>query len=94
LLDGRRLEVLPREALHIPIGSLHCMANLDEEDCIVEERQEGVCREEDIKRYMDAYQRDTEALASPAAGESFAAYRAILSDIRKISANRMQGVPY
>jgi hypothetical protein len=70
------------------------MANLEEEDCIVEERQEGVCREEDIKRYMDAYHRGTEELASPAATKCFAAYRAILADIKKISVNRMQGAPY
>lgn len=93
LRDGERIEVLPRENVHIPKGSVHCMANLGEEDCIVEERQEGVCREEDIKRYMDAYHRSTEALY-PVPAESFTAYRAILADIKKIRVNRTKGAPY
>ncbi len=94
LLDGQRVDVLPHESLHIPAGSIHCMANLDDDNCLVEERQEGICREEDIKRYMDAYQRATEKLASPTAEECVAAYRMILDDIRKISVNRSQGAPY
>lgn len=94
LLDGKRLEILSRESLFVPPESIHCMANLDEEDCTVEERQEGICREDDIRRYMDAYQRPTESLSLPKAAQSIAAYRAILSDIERISANRRQGVPY
>ena len=94
LTDGRRLELSPHESLHIPAGSIHCMANMDVDDCIVEEVQEGICREEDIKRYMDVYHRGTETSDSPEAAESFSAYRAILIDINKIRANRMQGAPY
>lgn len=95
LRDGQRLEVLSGETIHIPTGSLHCMANLGEEDCIVEERQEGVCREEDIRRYMDVYQRGTDALeATPDALDSFAAYRAVVEDINKIKATKKNAVPY
>lgn len=93
LRDGERIEVLSGETIHIPTGSIHCMANLGEEDCIVEERQEGICREEDIRRYMDIYRRGTEAL-SPVPAESFTAYRAILADIKKIRVNRTKGAPY
>ncbi len=94
LRDGQRLDLSPHEAIHIPVSSIHCMANMDEDDCVVAERQEGICREEDIKRYMDAYRRSTETLASPSAAESFTAYRTILIDINRNKANRMQGVPY
>jgi mannose-6-phosphate isomerase-like protein (cupin superfamily) len=94
LRDGERLEALSGESIHIPKGSLHCMANLDEDDCVIKERQEGICREDDIKRYIDAYNRGAEAAPPAAAAKSFSAYHDILSDIRKISANRMQGVPY
>jgi mannose-6-phosphate isomerase-like protein (cupin superfamily) len=95
LCGGRRLEALTRETLHIPAGAVHCMANLGEEDCVVVERQEGICREGDIRRYMDVYRRGTEGSDSPAvSAENFTAYRIILSDIKKIHANRMKGVPY
>ena len=94
LVDGQRIDLLSGESLHIPVGSIHCMANLGDEDCIIKERQEGICREEDIRRYMDVYRRDTETLASPAAAESFTAYRAILVDINKIRMSKKHGTPY
>jgi mannose-6-phosphate isomerase-like protein (cupin superfamily) len=94
LLDGQRIDLLSGEALHIPVGSIHCMANLGDEDCIVQERQEGICREADIKRFMDVYRRDTENLASPVATESFTAYRTILVDINKIRMSKKNGTPY
>lgn len=94
LRDGERLEAFSGESIHIPKGSLHCMANLDEEDCVIKERQEGICREDDIKRYLDAYNRGAEPAPSAASPESFKAYHTILEDIKKISVNRMQGVPY
>jgi mannose-6-phosphate isomerase-like protein (cupin superfamily) len=92
LCDGKRIEVLSGETIRIPKGSVHCMANLGDEDCVVEERQEGVCREEDIRRYMDVYQRDTETLE--AAAENLVAYRAIINDINKIKATKKNAVPY
>lgn len=88
--DSERVEVLPRQSIFIPVGSIHCMANLGETDCVVEERQEGVCREEDIKRYMDAYNRNTEILASPTARDSFAIYQGILDEIKDITEKRKQ----
>ena len=94
LRDGQRFELSPHEFVHIPVGSIHCMANMDEDGCVVEEVQEGICHEEDIKRYMDIYRRGTETLVSPEATESFTAYRSILIDINKIRMNRMQGAPY
>ena len=87
-----RIELQPGESIHIPAGSIHCMANTGEDDCIVEETQEGICRKEDIKRYMDVYHRSTETLASPQAPESFTAYREILIEINKIRVNRKHGI--
>lgn len=84
LLDGKRLEILPYESVYIPTGSIHCMANLGNGDCIIEERQEGICYEEDINRYMDAYNRNIVEFISPEAIESFTAYIAILDEIKNI----------
>jgi mannose-6-phosphate isomerase len=94
LKDGQRVELHPGESIQIPAGSLHCMANINDDDCVIEELQEGTCREEDIKRYMDVYQRRTESPSSPNATESFTAYREILIDINKIKVNKKNGVPY
>ena len=47
------------EKITIPYHAFHCMANLDADHiCIVHERQMGVCREEDIRRYADHYGRE------------------------------------
>jgi mannose-6-phosphate isomerase-like protein (cupin superfamily) len=81
LVDGERIELKEGQSLQIPEGSIHCMANLGDTNCIVAERQEGICREDDIKRYADAYSRATEA-AIPAVARSAAVYNAILSEVR------------
>ena len=88
LCDGKRMELFSNNYIHIPMGSIHCMANLGEEDCIVEERQEGICCEEDIKRYMDAYNRSTEKLVTTEATESLTAYIAILKEIKNMQVKR------
>lgn len=94
LKDGRRFELHPGESIQIPEDSIHCMANMNDDSCVVEELQEGICREDDIRRYMDVYQRSTETLTSPQAAESFTAYREILIDINKIKVSKKNGVPY
>ena len=94
LKDGKRVDLYPGDSIEIPADSLHCMANINDDDCVVEELQEGICREEDIRRYMDVYHRSTETLASPQATESFTAYREILIDINRIRVNKKNGVPY
>ena len=80
LVDGKRIEATPGQSIHIPKGSIHCMANLTDENCIVHERQAGICREDDIKRYVDAYSRATESL-SMQASPSVAVYKDILKAI-------------
>lgn len=81
LVDGCRIEAGPGETIEIPQRSVHCMANLTDEACIVHERQTGVCREEDIRRYVDAYNRSTET--SPLAATSVALYGQMLLEIGK-----------
>jgi mannose-6-phosphate isomerase len=94
LNDGKRLELYPGESIRIAAGSIHSMANTGDDACVVEELQEGICREDDIRRYMDVYQRGTETLASPQAAESFTTYREILIDINKIKLTKKYGTPY
>lgn len=67
--------------IFIPCGSIHAMANLADAPCIVFERQEGICREEDIKRYLDAYGRAVEDSTDPIVKASLAAYRSVLDSI-------------
>lgn len=85
LVDGNRVSALKGQSIHVPTGSLHCMANLTDSECIVHERQEGVCREEDIRRYVDFYNRSIEtplAASTPSVG----LYRDILSEILHLRA--------
>lgn len=47
------------QAIEVPLGAPHSMANLSDAPCIIKERQAGICRESDITRYLDAYGRIT-----------------------------------
>lgn len=82
ILDGHTMTLHAGEEIFIPKGAIHAMANLSDALCVVFERQEGTCREDDIKRYLDAYGRETESSNDPAVKASLAAYRTVLSKIR------------
>lgn len=78
----------PEKSAHIPRGAIHCMANLGSEPCVVYEKQEGICREEDIIRYLDAYGRETETSDKPREQyieDSIALYRSIAAKAAEIS---------
>ena len=81
VLDEQRLLLKAGESVKIPLGAIHCMANLGTAPCVVSELQEGVCREADIKRYVDANGRKTEPLTTPSAKASVAHYRAIEAEM-------------
>lgn len=83
ILDGERLTLQKEQDVRIPKGSIHCMANLGKDICVVRERQAGLCREDDITRYMDAYGRAPGATDDPRAATSVAAYSRILKEIKK-----------
>jgi mannose-6-phosphate isomerase len=83
--DNERLELAAGQDVRLARGSIHCMANLSGQPCTVRELQEGLCREDDIKRYVDAYGRGTERLTSQTAAESIALYKGIVDDIRKLN---------
>ena len=62
ILDGKHHTLQQGQSINVPLYAIHCMANRKSNiPCIVHERQVGVCREEDIIRYVDAYGRATEA---------------------------------
>lgn len=82
VLDDQLLTLTKGQDVRIPLGGIHCMANLSSEDCIVHELQEGTCREEDIVRYADAYGRGTEAPADDKTRRSLQLYNETLSQIR------------
>jgi len=83
ILDGTRHELPAGSAIRIPLGAIHCMANLGAETCTVREVQEGICREDDIKRYVDAYGRGTETVFGEAAEKSIALYHELLAALGK-----------
>jgi mannose-6-phosphate isomerase-like protein (cupin superfamily) len=82
IVDGHRIDLKAGQSVVIPQGSLHCMANLGGEPCLVAERQEGMCREDDIRRYSDAYGRDAGGKTPPASTPSVHLYEKLLTDIR------------
>jgi mannose-6-phosphate isomerase-like protein (cupin superfamily) len=57
VVDDKRLTLKEGESVNIPLQAIHCMANLEQDPCVVHERQMGLCSEEDIIRYVDAYGR-------------------------------------
>lgn len=82
IVDDRKIALEAGKSVDVPKGSIHCMANLDREPCVVHELQEGLCREEDIKRYVDAYGRGTEDGADDSRTKaSLAHYQSILDAI-------------
>lgn len=84
IVDGARLTLQKGQDVRIPKGGLHCMANLGTTPCIVKEMQAGMCREDDITRYMDAYGRPAEAATDPRAKASVDAYLQILAELKRI----------
>lgn len=86
VLDGERLTLESGEDVRIPVGGVHCMANLSSSTCVVHEVQEGVCREADIHRFKDMYGRPAEQSSAGNVISSLAVYNAILNEIAKCSA--------
>ncbi len=71
------------QSLDIPQSNLHCMANAGTVPCVVREIQEGICREDDIIRYSDAYGRVENAVAgNPRIAIALAAYETLKKEIQ------------
>ena len=83
VLDGARITVKEGEDIRVPQGAVHCMANLGIKSVVVQEIQQGLCREEDITRYIDAYGRGTATSQEERVVKSIAVYKEILAEIRK-----------
>lgn len=85
LLDGAILTLSASQSIDIPLGGIHTMANLANAPVIVSERQEGVCREEDIIRYADQYGRASAQapLDNERVSVSLAAYGSLLKKAKK-----------
>lgn len=81
ILEDKVITLKAGEDIFVPMGSIHAMANLSDAPCTVFERQEGICREDDIIRYLDAYGRAVEESDDAAVKASLAAYRSVLDKI-------------
>lgn len=81
VLDDTSHTLAAGQSIAIPQGALHAMANLTGEACVVFERQEGICREADIRRFHDAYGRSVDTLPPGAqAARSLDLYKKILAE--------------
>lgn len=85
LIDGCKFVLQENESITVPRRSIHCMANMDETPCIVLERQEGMCREEDIKRYLDIYGRKTQNSDRQDIQTNIELYRELVTDIKALA---------
>lgn len=83
VLDGERITLKAGEDVRVPTGSIHCMANLGKKSVVVTEIQQGLCREEDITRYMDAYGRGTAESDDPRVKKSIEVYKGLIAELRK-----------
>ncbi len=79
ICDGERKTLKQGQSVSIPLGAVHCMANLEDVPCVVSEHQEGICREDDIIRYIDAYGRGV-AQGGDKVQASIALYEQILKE--------------
>lgn len=82
VLNDRRVTLKAGEEIRVPLGSIHAMANTSDQPCVVFERQEGICREEDIRRYLDAYGRGVESTNTPIVEASLSVYRQVMSELK------------
>jgi mannose-1-phosphate guanylyltransferase/mannose-6-phosphate isomerase len=82
ILNDQNITLKAGESINVPLGSIHAMANVSDEPCVVFERQEGVCREADIKRYLDAYGRGVEESNDPFVVASLATYTKVLNALK------------
>lgn len=85
IVDDRRLTLNAGEEVDVPLGAIHCMANVGNAPCVVFERQQGRCREEDIHRFADAYGRAGEEVTGDVGQKSLALYQSLLHDIQGIN---------
>lgn len=83
IIDDQRHELTAGEEIKIPSGAIHCMANRHNAVCVIFERQEGTCREEDIHRFADAYGRAGETVSGDVAEKSLALYQQLLNEINR-----------
>lgn len=83
VLNDRHITLQAGESINIPLKAIHCMANGADEPCIVHERQIGMCSEDDIIRYIDAYGRGTLDNADDNIQKSVDVYNRIKTDIQK-----------
>jgi mannose-6-phosphate isomerase-like protein (cupin superfamily) len=83
VLDGERLTLKKGQDVRVPQGSVHCMANLGAVNVVVQEIQQGVCREEDITRYIDAYGRGTADSSDARVAKSIEVYKQLLAELKK-----------
>jgi mannose-6-phosphate isomerase len=83
ILNGKRLELNAGDSIDIPLNGVHAMANVSVLECQVHERQEGICREEDIIRYVDTYGRATLKNWDKAVKSSIERYNEVLADIKR-----------
>lgn len=81
VLDGKVLTLEAGQDVRIPLGGIHCMANLSQDVCVVHEVQEGICRESDIHRFRDMYGRPAEQSDAPNVVSSLKVYDDILKQI-------------
>lgn len=83
ILNDQKITLQAGQEINVPLGSIHAMANVSNAPCTVFERQEGVCREADIKRYFDAYGRGVEASNDPTIIASIDTYTKVLNALKK-----------
>ncbi len=83
VLDGERRTLKAGEDVRVPQGSIHCMANLGKQHVVVQEVQTGLCREDDITRYLDAYGRGTATSDDPRVKNSVAIYKELVAELGK-----------
>ena len=84
ICNDRCVSIKAGESIDIPKGAVHCMANLTLFPVKVSEIQTGICREDDIVRYMDAYNRIGEIdCQGEVPNESISLYQDLLERIKE-----------
>lgn len=87
IIDDKKHVLKKGDTITIPLGAIHCMANLTNGNVVVHETQTGICEEADNIRIMDAAGRPTRDVNHPHVDAAKKLYAGIMAALTSVECN-------
>lgn len=87
VIDDKKHILNKGDSIVIPLGAIHCMANMTKGKVVVHETQTGICEEADNIRIMDANGRATVDIDHPHIDAAKKLYAGIMADLTAVECN-------